>query len=231
MELIKVCVLSGDGLNCELETSRAFSDERTKVEIVHINDFVNKENSLSSYDILALPGGFSYGDDLGSASLLSFKIKRYMLNDMETFINDNKPVLGICNGFQVLLKLNAFGDLFGSFGLVKNKTNKFHHSVSRLTVLDSKCLWTQSIGNNISLISRHGEGRFYTSQDDKVSLLNRINSSAQVVLKYCDNFNGSDGSIAGICNENGNVFGLMPHPEVEINESHIKEKFLKEIFN
>lgn len=231
MDLVNICILAGDGLNCELETMVALNTELTNPQIIHLNDFINQKYHLSDFDILALPGGFSYGDDLGSAAILSHKIRKYLLTDLETFINAKKPVIGICNGFQVLLKLNIFGEGFKSFGLIQNKTNKFHNEISELKVEKSNCIWSKDIGDSTFMISRHGEGRFFSSEERKSDILLGLSKSSQVVFRYKNNFNGSDDAIAGICNSMGNVLGLMPHPEVEINESHIKQSCYKELFS
>ncbi|MCP4914051.1 MAG: hypothetical protein GY909_13145 [Oligoflexia bacterium] len=213
---VKVCVLAGDGLNCEQETAQAFSKFGVKSEIVHINSFVNDEANLLDFDIFALPGGFSFGDELGSSIVLSYKIKKYLLTDLEKFIQLGRPVVGICNGFQTLLSLKLFGNDFSNFGLVANRDHQFHNEISKLTVNQGRTFWTKDCPHSLNMISRHGEGRFYSSlETGTISLEN-------VVFRYENNFNGSFDSIAGICNDQGNVLGLMPHPEVDIFDDNIE---------
>jgi phosphoribosylformylglycinamidine synthase len=212
---VNVLVLSGDGLNCERESARAFNYEDTKSRIIHINDLIESPATLHDYDIFFIPGGFSFGDDLGSAKVLASKIRMFLLPDLHEFIRQRKPVLGVCNGFQALIKLGVFNskDHEYKISLTQNSSGKFINRWEEFEVKKTNCVWIPDSLSSISMPIRHGEGRF-KGADECVDKLIKEN---QVVFKYSCNPNGSDHSIAGICDPSGVVLGLMPHPESATN--------------
>lgn len=218
---VSVLILTGDGVNCEVETAWAFREVGAKTTIEHINDLEGRPESIHSFDIMVLPGGFSFGDDLGSGKIFALKIKKYLGKHFEDFISQKKPILGICNGFQVLTKLGAFTRFqTGQVGLAQNSNAQFIDKWVELKVEDSPCIWTKDM-KKIKLPIRHGEGRFVAQS---------MPSTFYKVLSYVDNPNGSHENIAAICDESGLIFGLMPHPEAaltrelhpggKISESH-----------
>ncbi len=217
---VKVLVLTGDGVNCERETARAFQMHGAETQIFHINDLEGNGTVIHQFDILALPGGFSFGDDLGSGKIFALKIENFIGDDFKKFIRDKKPVIGICNGFQVLTKLGAFTDFDSSYiGLAQNISGHFIDQWENLEVQSSRCIWTKGI-KSLKLPIRHGEGRFILNQRSeelKKQCENFINND-QIVLTYSTNPNGAHKDIAGICDESGLVFGLMPHPEAAVHK-------------
>ncbi|OGS34061.1 MAG: phosphoribosylformylglycinamidine synthase I [Elusimicrobia bacterium RIFOXYB2_FULL_49_7] len=221
----KALIIRTAGTNCDYETQYAFTLAGAQAERVHINRLISGEVKLKEYQILALPGGFSYGDDIASGKILANELK-YKLGDMlSRFDQEGKPVIGICNGFQVLAKM---GMLPGEKKYAQTTTLTFNDSdkfESRWVYLatgrqKTKCLWTQGLPPVIQVPVAHGEGKF-VALDNKY--LDKLEANSQVVFRYCDKDgddaaypldpNGSQNHIAGITNERGNILGLMPHPE------------------
>jgi phosphoribosylformylglycinamidine synthase len=213
---INILIVTGDGVNCERETKRAFElcGQDVCAHIFHINDL--KEMNVSDFDIIALPGGFSYGDELGSGKAFSLKLERFVGQGLKDFVLAKKPIIGICNGFQVLSKLGFFNDEV-SVGLAQNNGGQFINKWSQLEVKQTNCIWTKGI-SELELPIRHGEGRFVFSEN-KEEHLKRWVSEGRVVLTYKNNPNGAHGDIAGVTDGTGLVFGLMPHPEAAVNAS------------
>jgi len=221
----KVLVLRTAGTNCNEETAFAFSYFGAVVDQVHINQLVSGAVKLVDYQILALPGGFSYGDDIASGRILANELRLKLGEDIRKFIKDGKLVLGICNGFQILVKAGILPGLKANEGqeatLFHNDSAKFESRWTHLSVAsNSPCVWTKNVAAQIYLPVAHGEGKFIP-RDPKV--LETLKANGQVVFHYCapdgstpsypDNPNGSTEHIAGICDPTGRVLGLMPHPE------------------
>ncbi len=209
-----VLILSGDGINCEQETSNAFQHANASTKIIHINDLLDNPKGLLNFDILALPGGFSFGDDLGSGKILSFKLKFGLEQELAKFVDMKRPIIGICNGFQVLVKMGLlpFPTLRQSISLINNSGQHFINKWAKLIINQkSVCKWTINLreDNIIKLPIRHGEGRLITSQQNLIT-------NDQIPLTYEHDINGSMFNIAGICDPSGTIFGLMPHPEAAI---------------
>ncbi|PIP19943.1 MAG: phosphoribosylformylglycinamidine synthase I [Candidatus Omnitrophica bacterium CG08_land_8_20_14_0_20_41_16] len=233
MKKIKVCVLRTAGTNCDKETAFAFSLVGASAELVHINNLASAKVNLSNYHILALPGGFSYGDDIASGKIFANELKYKLSADLKKFIQEGKLIIGICNGFQILVKsglLPGNDSLIQEASLIINDSGKFEdrwvYLSSRVREFASsrvKCIWTKNLPEIIYLPVAHGEGKFIV-KDKKV--LSRIKKNGQVVFSYCDalgrltgwpaNPNGSLQNIAGIYDTTGRILGLMPHPERHI---------------
>ncbi len=239
MKKPKVCVLRSAGTNCDKETAFAFQKAGAAAELVHINKIIADKDMLKSYQILALPGGFTYGDDLGAGRIFANEL-RYKLGDsLRDFIADAKLIIGICNGFQILVKSGILpgNDSFRQdVSLIINDSGKFEDRWVYLRNQKSKnpclpagrknqnCVWTRNLPQVIYLPVAHGEGKFITK--DK-SVLERLKKNGQIVFCYCssdnrlsvypDNPNGSVENIAGICDDTGRILGLMPHPERHID--------------
>jgi phosphoribosylformylglycinamidine synthase I len=220
---VKVIVVRTAGTNCNEETAFAFSRLGAYVEQVHINALVCGAKKLSDYHILALPGGFSYGDDIASGRILANELRLKLADEIKQFIRAGKLIIGICNGFQILVKAGILPGLGMRIGqeatLFYNDSAKFEARWVHLKV-ESRCVWTKGIAGQIYLPVAHGEGKFIP-RDKKV--LDALVSNGQIVLRYCtselgkpaypDNPNGSTDDIAGITDTTGRVLGLMPHPE------------------
>lgn len=233
MQKPKVCVLRTAGTNCDKETAFAFSKAGAAVELLHVNKFISEIKDLSSYQILALPGGFSYGDDIAAGKILANELRYKLADDIRKFIDDGKLIIGICNGFQILVKaglLPGNAEFKQEASLIINDSGKFEDrwvylksSGFKVQGSKCKCVWTRGLPEVIYLPVAHGEGKFVAK--DKATM-QRLKKNEQIVFQYCDdkgrargypeNPNGSMENIAGICDQTGRVFGLMPHPERHI---------------
>lgn len=234
MAKVKVIVLRTAGTNCDKETAFAFEEAGAHSELVHINQLSDSEKELSDYQILAIPGGFSYGDDIASGKILANELKFKIEEDIKKFILEGKLIIGICNGFQILVKAGLLPNLSGNFKTIEstltlNDSAKFEDRWVYLKRVQgpgsrSKCVWTEGINKIIYLPIAHGEGKFIPK--DK-NILERLKKEGLIVFEYVDekglkkgfphNPNGSIENIAGICDRTGQVFGLMPHPERHIS--------------
>jgi phosphoribosylformylglycinamidine synthase I len=222
----KVCILRTAGTNCDKETAFAFQKAGASLEFVHVNRLVNATKNLADYQILAIAGGFSYGDDIAAGKILANELRNKLAGDLKKFIEAGKLIIGICNGFQILVKsglLPGNAELKQETSLMINDSGKFE---DRWVYLKSqgKCVWTKNLPEIVYLPVAHGEGKF-VAKDKQV--LNRLQKNQQVIFQYCnekgvlsgypDNPNGSIENIAGISDETGRILGLMPHPERHIN--------------
>ena len=209
----KVIIMSGYGLNCEEETKFAFEKAGGIAEIVHINDLIARPKILSDFQILAFPGGFSYGDDTGSGKAYANKMKNHLLKEIEEFLSRDTLVIGICNGFQILTSL---GVLPGA--LTYNKNGKYIDRWVDLKV-EGKSPWLLGL-KKISLPIAHGEGR-YIIDDKRYKEMKKNKEIAFTyekgeICKYQNlekNPNGAMYDIVGVLGYNGRVLGMMPHPE------------------
>ncbi|MBK26235.1 MAG: phosphoribosylformylglycinamidine synthase [Halobacteriovorax sp.] len=214
----KVLVLTGEGINCEKETAFAFNKAGAESTIMTINELIKNPSRLFDYHILALPGGFSYGDEIGSGQVFSLKLKNFMGEELKKFIAQKRPVIGICNGFQILMKLDVFNiDGHRKMGLAPNRSGKFINKWAGVKVEESSvCLWTKSLKTESTLPIRHGEGRIVFLKDEEEKSYKTLKDQGQVALTYTQDVNGSYNQIAGVCDPTGVVFGLMPHPEADL---------------
>jgi phosphoribosylformylglycinamidine synthase I len=229
--MVNVCILTGYGINSDYESQYAFQAAGAEnVKRVHINELIKGRDKLDNYQILMFPGGFSFGDDLGSGRVMANKFRYTLRNELTKFINDGKLVLGICNGFQILVKMGVLPAFDGAYydqtvSLIGNKSGQFECRWITLKPIKSKCIWTQNIPSNLDLPVRHGEGQFVVKD---TAILKRIWDSQLVAFTYEPNKypfcpNGATDGIAGICDESGRIFGMMPHPECHIHKySHPK---------
>jgi len=234
---VRVAVLFGFGINCDRETAAVFDMVGGTSERLHVNNLVQGNRSLEEFDILAVPGGFSFGDHLGSGRLLGNRLRFALREQLQKFVSSGKPIIGICNGFQALVKTGLLPgpenaslepDLIQRASLTLNNTGRYE---DRWVTLEfdsqSPCIWTKGI-QRIECPVRHGEGRFVVPTNSE---LDRLSSNHQLTVRYVDpstepgaglsddllpfplSPNGSMRNIAGICDPTGLVFGLMPHPE------------------
>ncbi len=206
----KVLIFSGYGLNCEEETQFAFELAGATADIVHINDLITGKKKIKDYQILAFPGGFSYGDDTGSGKAYAHKIKNHLIKDLEKFVADGKLVIGICNGFQIITNLGLVPG-----ALTFNESARYiDRWVDVKVVGDSP--WLKGI-KTLSMPIAHGEGNFFIPRKDlrnkNLIGLQYIKGEICKYQKLSANPNGAMQDIAGVLAHEGRVFGLMPHPE------------------
>lgn len=227
----KALVLTGYGINCDYETQHAFNLVGADAKRVHVNDIIDKMENLEDYQILAFPGGFSFGDDISSGKVLANKLKFNIFDDLQKFIGDGKVIIGICNGFQSMVKLGILPAFERNYKkqvttLTFNDSGRFEDRWVYLKINPkSRCIFTKNI-DMLYLPVRHGEGKFVA----KEIFLQKLNKNNQVALWYVDergdlsnypwNPNGSLENIAGICDETGRIFGLMPHPEAYLYKTN-----------
>ena len=231
MKKPRVLVLRTAGTNCDQETAFAFSTAGAETELVHINELTSRRRSINDYHILALPGGFTYGDDIASGKILANELKFKLADALQKFIEDGKLIIGICNGFQILVKAGLLPNLSGDFQtidatLTLNDSNKCEDRWVYLkkSQKEARCIWTKGIDKIIHLPVAHGEGKFIPKD---ASTLKTLKQNCLIALEYVDdkgesrgyphNPNGSIDNIAGICDKTGRIFGLMPHPERHIS--------------
>lgn len=220
----QVCVLKTDGINCDQETHGAFDIAGGRPRIVHVNELRGREKNLRDYQILALPGGFSYGDDIVSGKILALELTSYLADQINDFINHGGLVLGICNGFQVLVRTGLLP--FGTMGkmqatLTNNDSGHFECRWVNLKI-DGRntCVFLRDIKGAVSYQVAHGEGKFFADprileniEGENLVVVRYIDEKGSPTQKYPDNPNGSLHAIAGICDPSGRILGLMPHPE------------------
>jgi phosphoribosylformylglycinamidine synthase I len=215
----KTLVLRAAGTNCDAEAVYAFQRAGADVEELHVNRLLENPSVLDRFRILAFPGGFSYGDDIAAGKILANQIGHHLHEPLRRFVESGRPIIGICNGFQVLVKTSLLpGALGGRTGqtctLTNNDSGRFTDRWVKLAGRRGKCVWTAGI-ESIELPIAHGEGKFVPADD---SVRKALWDRGQVALVYDnDNPNGSVDDIAGVCDETGLVFGLMPHPERHID--------------
>jgi phosphoribosylformylglycinamidine synthase subunit PurQ / glutaminase len=211
----KAIVLGGYGFNADAELAEAFALAGARPERLHVADLVADPGRLAGARILAFPGGFSFGDHLGSGQVLALLCRRTLRPALERFIADGGLVIGICNGFQVLVRMGILPNRGGAWdreaSLIHNESGRFIDGWYRLSFeKESRCVWTRGLEPRL-LPVRHGEGRFVARD---AATLDELEREGLVAARYSDgNPNGSERGIAGICDPSGRVFGLMPHPE------------------
>lgn len=216
-------VLAGDGINCERESARALEAVGAQARIVHVNDLLKNSRELLSYQGLIIPGGFSFGDELGSGLILATKIKHQLNDSFREFVAQKRPILGICNGFQVLTKLGLLPFPFEerSAALAHNASGHFMNRWSSLEIpTQTRCQWLAGLeGQTLDLPVRHGEGRllFQTPQ-----VLERVKELGLIALRYKEDINGSTDRIAGLTDPSGMILGMMPHPEAYMFQATAK---------
>jgi phosphoribosylformylglycinamidine synthase I len=230
-EDIRVLLMRAPGTNCDLETVRAFRDLGTRPELVHTQR-VFREGSLEEYDVLVFPGGFSYGDYVRSGAIWAKEMEYRIGRELSEFVDSGKPVIGICNGFQVLVETGFLPGFEGRSvypeAALGNSSHGYQNRWIRMRYEGhGNCgmLGGLESGHVIACPVAHGEGRFVLPQGRQEELLERMYELDMVVWRYVDaggmpaggvwpvNPNGAYHDIAGVCNPEGNVLGLMPHPE------------------
>lgn len=218
-----VCILQSGGTNCDVETYYAFKKAGGTPQYMHVNELRNKEKSLKGFQILVLPGGFSYGDDIASGKILAIELISSLRDEIEKFRAKKGLIIGICNGFQTVVRTGLLP--FGNLGkmdatLAPNDSGHFECRWIRLKVEKSSCVFLQGSYDIGYFSVNHGEGKFFATTET----LKKIKAQNLVVFRYVDergnptqnypdNPNGSLNAIAGVTDPTGYIIGLMPHPE------------------
>jgi phosphoribosylformylglycinamidine synthase len=217
---VKVLVLRGPGTNCDGEAVFAFEQAGAQVDLVHINQLSRHEYKLSDYHVLVIPGGFTYGDDIAAGKVLANELKVKLGEEVGRFIDDGRLILGICNGFQVLMKAGILPRLKKGqappLTLTNNDAGKFECRWVYLSVnKDSPCVFTKGMEQMYVPVA-HGEGKVtgnLAAITDRNIVVYYTDEKGDRSAGYPWNPNGSLKNIAGICDDSGRVFALMPHPE------------------
>jgi phosphoribosylformylglycinamidine synthase subunit PurQ / glutaminase len=229
----KALILFANGTNRDLDVALALEQAGALAEIVPLNQLRSGEKRWQDYQMLVLPGGFSYADALGAGKLLALDLQAYFANEVNAFVEKGKPVLGICNGFQALVKAGILPGVLPHLStpdenratLTFNAGGHFECRWVNLASRSQTCMWTRELAEPIYCPVAHGEGNFHVAnqqvgqalqENDQVALVYSGADHTPANGIYPDNPNGSYQDIAGICNLRGNVLGLMPHPENHI---------------
>jgi len=220
MSKVRTLVLRAPGTNCDAEATFAFQQAGAVVTPVHVNQLICGEQRLTDYQILVIPGGFTYGDDITGGKVLANELKLKLGEDIQRFIEAGGLILGICNGFQVLAKACILPEPASGnsplLTLAANDSGKFECRWIHLKVnKESPCVFTRDI-DSMYLPVAHGEGKF-VADPEVLAKLNAVvyytDEHGNCQAGYPHNPNGSIGNIAGICDSSGRIFALMPHPE------------------
>jgi len=220
---IKSLIITGFGINSDRELVAAFERAGSEASRVHINDLISRKVDMHDYQIMGFPGGFSFGDHIGSGKVFANKMRFKLGDDIKKFVDNGKPVIGICNGFQVLVKMGLLpgsAELRQTVTLSDNNSGKFEDRWVTLGVNEqTPSLWLKGI-KTLEVPVRHGEGCFIAKsavldelKQHKQDALFYVDSNGCVTMEYPLNPNNSCRALAGITNVSGNVLGLMPHPE------------------
>lgn len=210
----RVLVLRAPGSNCDAETAYAFQRAGAATEVVHPNRWLESPRLADEFQILCIPGGFSYGDDLSAGRIFGNQLKHHLADSLAAFRDSGKLILGVCNGFQVLVKsgLMDSDDASGQGAtLAWNAGGRYQDRWVHLQRTSDKCVFLAGV-ERMFLPIAHAEGQF-RGRDEPT--LDRLEQAGQLALRYdaADNPNGAARDVAGLCDRSGRVFGLMPHPE------------------
>jgi phosphoribosylformylglycinamidine synthase len=232
----RVLVLRAPGTNCDEETAYAFERAGATAERVHVNRLIENKALQDRYQILCLPGGFSYGDDIAAGRILATRLKRHLADLVDAFVHGkgDRLVLGICNGMQVLMRLGVLTEDISSAHehqpatLSWNDHGRFEDRWVHLAVDKTPCVFLQGV-QHMYLPMAHAEGKFVAENE---TVLSELKHAGRLCLRYCEgesgavdddrlefpaNPNGADANVAGVCDTSGRVLGLMPHPERHID--------------
>jgi phosphoribosylformylglycinamidine synthase subunit PurQ / glutaminase len=223
----KALVIRTAGTNCDTELCRAFTLAGANAELIHLDRLIAKPSKIAEFDLIGFPGGFSYGDDIASGRIKAMHTREKLMPELLKSADRGVPMIGVCNGFQVLVQIGllpGFGNHDQCVALTDNQDGRF---VDRWVEMepnsDSCCIWTRGLENKTKSDSTveplqfpiaNGEGRFVTKDQ---ATLDQLKANKQIALRYRSDINGSADRIAGICDPTGRIFGLMPHPERAID--------------
>ena len=200
------------GTNCDRELAYAFERAGSDTETIHLNRLIDEPSLVDRFDLIGVPGGFSYGDDIAAGRIFANRLRHRLLESFQQAVRRGVPIFAPCNGFQVLVKMGLLpkpADARQTVTLAENDTGRFVDKwVGMEANAASPCIWTKGL-DTFDLPIAHGEGRFTAPQE----VIEQLENNNQVAVRYASNPNGSINNIAGICDPSGLVLGLMPHPE------------------
>ncbi len=228
----KVLLLRAPGTNCEIETAFAFEKAGAQTTLLHVNRLIESPHLAKDFQILCFPGGFSYGDDIAAGRILAQQLKVHLSDVVNQFRDADHLVLGICNGFQIMMRLGIFFEQPDNppATLTLNKQARFEDRWVHLKATQNNCVFLRGV-DRMFLPMAHAEGRLVLQSSPAGSALG---DSSQLCLRYCapdaevsneilqypTNPNGAERNVAGLCDATGRIFGLMPHPERHIDATH-----------
>lgn len=219
MTMSKALVIRTAGTNCDVELCRAFTLAGSSVELIHLDRLIADPSKIADFDLIGFPGGFSYGDDIASGRIKAMHLHQKLLPELIKSADRGVPMIGVCNGFQVMVQIGLLPGFENHEQCVALTDNDHGRFVDKWVTMEpnprSQCIWTRGLleldhQEPIMYPVAHGEGRFVTK--DRATL-DKLIAGNQVALRYGSDINGSVDSIAGICDPTGRIFGLMPHPE------------------
>lgn len=227
----RVLVLRAAGSNCDIETKYAFDAVGGQAELVHINRLLDHSIRLKDYQILAIPGGFTYGDDISAGKILANQLKYKLQDQLYEFHQQDKLILGICNGFQVLIKTGLLPkvDMAAeqNVTLAFNDSGKFEDRWVHLSINDTACVFTRDMKPKVTFPVANAEGKLVAKNN---SVIKQLKKHKQIVFQYTHPEEGDVGypydpggsmeNIAGLCDPSGRILGLMPHPERHFHPTH-----------
>jgi phosphoribosylformylglycinamidine synthase I len=220
MSKVKTLILRAPGTNCDVEAAFAFEQAGAQVDLIHVDELIHRQRLRSNYQIMVIPGGFTYGDDISAGRILANELRLKLGDEIQRFVDDGRLILGICNGFQVLVKAGMLpksrDENSQSLTLAANNSGKFECRWVYLRANKrSSCIFTRGI-DLIYLPVAHGEGKVVIEPGALEELnvaLYYADETGDIRAGYPHNPNGSVNNIAGICDATGRIFALMPHPE------------------
>ncbi len=226
-----VLVLRAAGSNCDQEAQFAFQYAGANAELIHVNRLLEGDTKLEKFQILVIPGGFTYGDDISAGKVLANQLKYKLADQLLAFHAADKLILGICNGFQVLVKAGLLPEMdlnaSQTVTLTNNASGKFEDRWVHLRVNESPCVFTRGVKSLVYFPVAHAEGKFVVRNEQ---VMEKLLQNRQIVFQYAgadgdkpaypQNPNGSMRDVAGICDPSGRILGLMPHPERHIDPTH-----------
>lgn len=228
----RVFIVRAPGTNCDQETAYAFEKAGAAPEVFHLNRWLESPHRADDFQIICFPGGFSFGDDVAAGRMVAVRMQKLLADSLQSFIQKDRLVLGICNGFQILiksgllLKPDAAGRPIGT--LDWNDHGRYEDRWVKVAADQTHCVFLRGV-EKMELPIAHAEGKFECIDE---ATLGRLKANGQLALRYVSesitdeqlpfpiNPNGSTLNVAGICDETGRVFGLMPHPERHIDVTH-----------
>lgn len=224
----RALVIRAAGTNCDGEMVRAFALAGAEPTVMHLDALCRDPSRIDDFDLLGFPGGFSYGDDVASGRIFAMRVRERLWPALRRAIERSCPMIGACNGFQVMVQVGLLpGPAAGepwptdqppaqTVALTDNIGGRFVDRWVGMVPEASNCVWTRELAEvfrdrpeALQLPVAHGEGRLVVGSARALAALER----GHVALRYADNYNGSEGAIAGLCDASGLIFGLMPHPE------------------